>query len=48
MENLPEKEFRVMIVKMIQNLRNRMEAQTEKIQEMLNKGNLENSQISGN
>ena len=35
--NLPEKEFRVMIVKMIQNLRNKMEAQTEKIQEMFNK-----------
>ena len=32
--NLPEKEFRVMIVKMIQNLRNRM----EKIQETFNKG----------
>ena len=31
--SLPEKEFRVMIVKMIQNLGNRM----EKIQEMLNK-----------
>ena len=31
--NLPEKEFRVMIVKMIQNLRNRM----RKIQETLNK-----------
>ena len=31
--NLPEKEFRVMTVKMIQNLRNRM----EKIQEMFNK-----------
>ena len=30
--NLPEKEFRVMIVKMIQNLRNRM----EKIQETFN------------
>ena len=30
---LPEKEFRVMIVNMIQNLRNRM----EKIQETLNK-----------
>ena len=29
--NLPEKEFRVMVVKMIQNLRNRMEAQIEKI-----------------
>ena len=31
--NLPKKEFRVMIVKMIQNLRNRM----EKIQEIFNK-----------
>ena len=31
--SLPEKEFRVMIVKMIQNRRNRM----EKIQEMFNK-----------
>ena len=35
--NLPEREFRVMIVKMIQNLRSRMEAQIEKIQEMFNK-----------
>ena len=35
--NLPEKEFRVMIVKMIQNLRNRMQAQIEKMQEMFNK-----------
>ena len=35
--NLPEKEFRVMIVNMIQNLRNRMEAWIEKIQEMFNK-----------
>ena len=35
--NLPEKEFRVMMVKMIQNLRNRMEARIEKIQEMFNK-----------
>ena len=35
--NLPEKEFRVMISKMIQDLRKRMEAQTEKIQEMFNK-----------
>ena len=34
--NLPEKEFRVMIVKMIQNLRNRMEAWIEKIKEMFN------------
>ena len=29
--NLPEKEFRIMIVKMIQDLGNRMEAWTEKI-----------------
>ena len=35
--NLPEKEFRVMIVKMIQNLGNRMEVQIEKTQEMFNK-----------
>ena len=35
--HLPEKEFRVMIVKMIQNLGNRMEAWIEKIQEMFNK-----------
>ena len=35
--SLPEKEFRVMIVKMIQNLGNRMEARIEKIQEMFNK-----------
>ena len=43
-ENLPEKEFRIMIVKMIQNLENKMELQInrldrriEKIQEMFNK-----------
>ena len=35
--NVPEKEFRVMIVKMIQNLRNRMEAWIEKIPEIFNK-----------
>ena len=29
--HLPEKEFRVMIVKMIQNLRNRMKTRIEKI-----------------
>ena len=34
---LPEKEFTVMIVKVIQNLGNRMEAHIEKIQEMFNK-----------
>ena len=37
MGKLPEKEFRVMIVRMIQNLRNRMEGRTEKIKEMFNK-----------
>ena len=35
--SLPEKELRIMIVKMIQNLGNRMEAQIEKIQAMFNK-----------
>ena len=35
--NLPERKFRVMIVKMIQDLRKRMEAQTMKIQEMFKK-----------
>ena len=46
--NLLEKEFRVMIVKMIQNLRNRMEAQIEKIQEMFNKDleELKNKQMN--
>ena len=32
--NLPEKEFRIMIVKMIQDLGIRMEAKIEKIQEL--------------
>ena len=35
--NLSEKEFRVMIVKVILNLGNRMEAWIKKIQEMFNK-----------
>ena len=42
--NLPEKKFRIMIIKMIQNLENNMELQInsletkiEKIQEMFNK-----------
>ena len=35
--NLPEKEFRIMIVKMIQDLGKRMEAKNEKMQEMFNK-----------
>ena len=34
--NPPEKELRVMIVKMIQNLGKRMEAKIEKMQEMFN------------
>ena len=34
MGNLPEKEFRIMIVKMIPDLRKRMEAKSEKMQEM--------------
>ena len=41
--NLPEKEFRIMTIKMIQNLENKMELQinslekkTEKMQEMFN------------
>ena len=32
--NLPEKEFRVISIKMIHKLRNRIEAQIEEIQEM--------------
>jgi len=43
-ESLPEKEFRIMIVKMIKNLENKMELQinsletrNEKMQEMFNK-----------
>ena len=35
--NLPEKEFRIMIVKMTQDLRETMEAKIEKMQEMYNK-----------
>ena len=35
--NLPEKEFRIMIVNMIQDLRKRMGAKIEKIQEIFNK-----------
>ena len=35
--NLPEKEFRIMIVKMIQDLGVRMEAKIEKMQERFNK-----------
>ena len=35
--NLPEKEIRIMIVKMIQDLGKRMEAKIKKMQEMFNK-----------
>ena len=35
--SLPEKEFRIMIVKVIQDLRKRTEVKTEKMQEMFNK-----------
>ena len=35
--NLPEKEFRIIIVKMIQDLRKRMEAKIEKMQKCLTK-----------
>ena len=35
--NLPEKEFRIMIVKMIQHLGKRMEAKIGKMQEMFTK-----------
>ena len=35
--NFPEKEFRIMVVKMIQYLGKRMEAKIEKMQEMFNK-----------
>ena len=35
--NLPEKEFRIMIVKMNQDLGERMEAKIEKMQEMFTK-----------
>ena len=34
---LPEKEFRVMLVKMIQDLRNRVDSWIEKIQEIFNR-----------
>ena len=35
--NLPEKEFRIMIVKMIQDLGKRMEAKIKEMKEMFNK-----------
>ena len=36
-ENLPEKEFRIMRLKMVQDLGKRMEAKIKKMQEMFNK-----------
>ena len=35
--NLPDKEFRIMMVKMIQNLEYKLELRIEKIQERFNK-----------
>ena len=35
--NLPEKDFKIMVVNMIQDLRKRMEAKIEKMQEMFTK-----------
>ena len=35
--SLPEKEFQIMMVKMIQDLRKRMKAKIEKMQEMFTK-----------
>ena len=45
--NLPETEFRIMIVKMIQDLGKRMETKIEKMQEMFNKDleELKNKQL---
>ena len=48
--NLPEKEFKIMLVKMIQDLGKRMEAKIEKMQEMFNKDleELKNKQTETN
>ena len=48
--NLPEKEFTVMRVKMIQNLRNTMETWIKKLQEMFHKEleEIKNKQIGMN
>ena len=45
---LPEKEFKIMIVKMIQDFRKRMEAKIEQMQEMFTKDleELKNKQIN--
>ena len=46
--NLPEKKFRIMIVNLLQDLRKRMEAKIEKMQEMFTKDleELKNKQMS--
>ena len=51
--SLPEKEFRIMVVKMIQNLENKMELQinsletkTEKMQERFNKGQKKKKRVN--
>ena len=51
--NLPEKEFRTMIVKMIQNLKNKMELQinsletkVEKMQEIFNQDTEETKRVN--
>ena len=48
--NPPEKEFRIMILKTIQDLRKRMKAKVEKMQEMFTKGQeeLKNKQAERN
>ena len=48
--NLPEKEFRIMIAKVIQDVGKRMEAKIEKIQEMFTKSlkELKNKQTEMN
>ena len=48
--NLPDKEFRVMIVKMNQDLGKRMEAKIKKMQELFNKDleELKNTQTKMN
>ena len=45
-DNLLEKEFRILIVKMIQDLRKRMEARIDKMQEMLNKDPEEKTELN--
>ena len=46
-DNLPEKEFRIMLLKIIQDVGKRMEAKINKMQEMFNKDleELKNKQL---